>query len=259
MKFELTKWYLDCVSAEGTAAIVYAARLRWGWLALQYGALLHAPAEGPVRQLQSLRTGRFAQRAGRIDWDHPGFKTSGTWSGGGGFDPVCLYTGPRGSINWKCLTDCARARIALQGAPPLEGWGYAERLEMTLPPWRLPFDELRWGRFISLDGAARRVWIDWRGGEERRWLWTGDGPAEPGAVSETAVEGPEGPLVLSDPRMLRDATLSHSLLGPARGLGRLLPNRLGRATETKWLSRGVLQSNNTPIPGWAIHEVVKWR
>src|SRR2546423_3960326 len=53
----------------------------------------------------------------------------------------------------------ARSGISFGGR--LEGLGYAERLTMTIPPWRLPFEELRGGRFLS-DGDAL-VWINWRG------------------------------------------------------------------------------------------------
>ena len=44
-----------------------------------------------------------------------------------------------------------------------EGTGYAERLELSIRPWRLPIRELRWGRFVS-EGASM-AWIDWQGAD----------------------------------------------------------------------------------------------
>ena len=41
------------------------------------------------------------------------------------------------------------------------GLGYAERLVLTIPPWKLPIETLRWGRFLSPSDWI--VWIDWQG------------------------------------------------------------------------------------------------
>lgn len=264
MRFELKKWYLDCTAPDGSAFIGYAAALRWGWIPFHYGAVLLALPGLPPRQRQSFSAGAIEHHdspasPGLIAWRHPRLRVAGEWTGGDAHAPVQLYSSPAGGIEWRCLAANAQARVALPDGAELCGHGYAECLHLTLPPWRLPFKELRWGRFISDHGDAHRVWIDWRGGLDRRWAWSESGPLDPRSISEQRVDDAHGSLLLTQSRSLRDAPLAGSLLGGARLMGRLLPNGLGRATESKWLSRGLLQNGPAQAQGWAIHEVVKWR
>jgi hypothetical protein len=126
---------------------------------------------------------------------------------------------------------------------------------MSLPPWALPFRELRWGRF-----AARRrsvVWIDWRGGLERRWLFVDGESVEAQRIETDRIEWPAGRLDIQPGVVVREASIGRTLAGP---LARLLPRRLGQALETKWLCPAQLQIRNAalPIQGSVIHEVVRW-
>ena len=57
----------------------------------------------------------------------------------------------------------AEVSVSLRGFAPLRGTGYAERILITIPPWRLPIRELRWGRWIGEAASRSVVWIDWRG------------------------------------------------------------------------------------------------
>ena len=61
-----------------------------------------------------------------------------------------MYRESAGSIVWTCLQPGSRVNISL-GDRQLAGLGYAECLSVTLPPWRLPLSELRWGRFVSAE------------------------------------------------------------------------------------------------------------
>ena len=137
------------------------------------------------------------------------------------------------------------------------GTGYVERIDMSAPPWRLPFTELRWGRFISLDRSRSAAWIDLRGGLVKSWLWS-DGVLHDGSVSDDHVEIGGEKLMLESPQPVRRENVATTLLGHFRWAACLLPRQLRRISESKVLSAGRLGSGNTETQGWSIHEVVLW-
>jgi hypothetical protein len=140
----------------------------------------------------------------------------------------------------------------------VRGCGYAEWLTMTLPPWRIPFRRLRWGRFHGAEHSL--VWIDLRGGCSRTWVFA-DGIERPdGEVrAETVTLAAEGStLVLDRGITLRSGRLLRTGLRPLRLLVSLVP-RWRDAHESKWLTRAVLAGPRGRTEGWAVHEEVTWR
>jgi hypothetical protein len=152
---------------------------------------------------------------------------------------------------------CADVR---EGSRVIRGLGYAEHLSMTLPPWRLPVDTLRWGRFLAPEHSV--VWIDWeKESDGRTWIFV-NGTEVRGKVSEEGIffEGGRVDLPASSRLVLRRGRLSHLL----RNLPLPLRTRLGSRGlaihETKWRTRGVRECPGAPpVEGWAIHEVVRFR
>jgi hypothetical protein len=129
---------------------------------------------------------------------------------------------------------------------------------MTLKPWRLPFNELWWGRFISPSHVL--VWIDWRGSVDRTWVFANDIERRRATIGQNSVELPDDGLVLAidGGRVLRSGSLAKTALHSLRAVVALLP-RWRTAHETKWLSRGTFTDPNVTSAGWVIHEVVRWR
>ena len=175
--FRLEKWYLDCVSSDGTVFIAYAARLKWGPIGLCYGATITRAKDGRLIQRQSLSFGRLNRGRGSISWCNDGLKASGEWTGGEPIAKTVVVDEPSGRIEWQCLSANAAVDVRTDGRA-MTGTGYVEKLSMTIPPWKLPFTELRWGRFISDDRSDYVVWIDLRGGTQRNWIWVSSGEAD---------------------------------------------------------------------------------
>ena len=259
--FELSKWYLDAVGEDGEVFIGYRADLRWRRLALPYASALTAGVH-ETRTRSTARPGKEPDfLEGALAWTEPMLAVKAAWRGAANPIVRTLYEGPEGAVRWRCLLPCARAEVACDGVV-LRGLGYAEHLSMTLPPWRLPIDTLRWGRFLSPEHSV--VWIDWRKkGDDRTWIFV-DGTEVPGEVSEEDVvfEGGRVRLPQRGRLLLRDGRLSNLL----RNLPLPLPlrTRLGSRAlsihETKWRTRGFLEFAGAPAaPGWAIHEVVRFR
>lgn len=110
---------------------------------------------------------------------------------------------------------------------------------MSIAPWRLPFPELRWGRFLADQGRFHLVWVAWLGGEsEERRLWSPE--AELSGLDFEAEKGlicDSGCLEFNSLEVLRQGPLFKTLSGPLAIGACLLPGGLGRACESKWFSR----------------------
>ena len=219
--FDLRKWYLDCVDADGNAAIAYSARLRWRRLSLHY---------------RTIAVNGVEHRCSALSWRQ-------SVSMEASVPPIRrrLYDGADGFVDWSCEMPRAKARIG-----EVRGDGYAELLHMTVPPWKLPIDELRWGRFIG--GESSMVWIVWIGAMPRQWVFR-DGVELPVAGCQlpefsTGNGQPATGNVLVDRR-----------IGDAVPLLKwLLPRRIRRARERKWCGRARVGG----VEGWTIHEIVSF-
>lgn len=270
--FHLSKWYLDCVTEDGSAFIGYWARLRWGALALEYAAALLAPLGVEPRQVQSLRSPSPPSHSGATcTWECAPLQLVGRWDAEA--PPVCLdlLETPAGGIRWSLHQPRAQARIRFLGAggfgagvEEIAGRGYVEELELTILPWQLPFDVLLWGRFLA--AGHDLVWIRWERGAEpeasRRQFVLLDG-ALAGADTQVTQEGvrlPDGAdLCFGASRPLREGPLAANVFRAVPGLTALLPARFSEAYESKRLSRSILRlAEGAPAEGWSIHEVVRW-
>ena len=257
--FELTKWYLDLVTDQGTAVVAYMATCRLGTMAFSYASVLVAPPGMPA--VEDSTGGRVdpPQRVGeRLRWQSEALGFQGEWSPLGPAIQQTLLDGPEGGIHWTCHLPRSRAHARL-GERDLEGLGYVERLRLTLPPWRLPFRSLRWGRHLSLEHSL--VWIDWARGTDRRWVWLDARPEPAAELTPAGVWGlSDGQsLRLHPPAVLRDRRVLERL---GRALPEWLRARLGPLAgmrEQKWLARSEIENDGTPCDaGWAIYEEVTW-
>ena len=259
--FELSKWYFDAVGESGEVFIGYRAALRLPRLAVSYASALTAGAR-EARTRSTVRPGKEPDFfEGALAWTEPKLAVKATWRGGAQPISRTLYETPEGGVVWNCVLASAECDLAVNGNL-VRGLGYADHLSMTIPPWRLPIDTLRWGRFLSPEHSV--VWIDWeREGDERTWIFV-DGTEVQGKVREEGIlfEGGRVDLPASDRLVLRCGRLSYLLRNLS--LSPPLRTRLGARGlaihETKWRTRGVLESAGAPaVQGWAIHEVVRFR
>lgn len=258
MRFSLSKWYLDCVAESGDAVVLYWASLRWGVARLQYGAALLAPAAGTPVHRYTLRpeSEPVAVADDTLIWSSERLGARGTWTRRADSIRRNLLSDDRGSIDWHCI--CPRADAVIQiGDRTITGSGYAEHLTMTLKPWRLPLDELRWGRFLAPDDAM--VWIGWDGPSPRTWVWVNGSETRDAMITAHGVEMPGRGMALSvgGGRVLRTGRLVRTALQPLSAVAGLIP-RWRHANETKWVARGTVRSPIRVINGWVVHEVVTW-
>lgn len=255
--FQLTKWYLDCVSEDGEAVIAYWARAAWRGLAVGYAGLLQRSASGEVASSFTLRPGAEpCQEGDTIRWRCDALGLCGEWRCRVAAAGRELFRAGAGAIDWECAAPAAEVEMKLARGT-LSGLGYSERLELTIAPWKLPIRELRWGRWIG--PTSNVVWIDWRGEHPLTLILLG-GEQVHGEVLDHEVRIAEGPrLVVSDNRVLRSGDLGATVLDSIPILRSALPEAILHTHEEKWIGRGVLTgADGVTEEGWAIHEVVRF-
>lgn len=249
------KWYLDCVTPDGAGMIGYAARIGLGPLALQCSETLLWRAGEPADLNRTVLGGRLpAEMPDGIVWRSRAVDANGLWCPcGAGIPTVTLHEEAAGRIEWTCLCPAAQAIVSV-GSIHLEGLGYVERLVMTLPPAKLPFRELRWGRFIA--GGQSCIWIQWRGPIERSWCFHNGRAVDAAMPDRHELVWNGHRLRLDQGSILRAGRIAETAFHEAGLWRRLLPRAVGGIEETKWCSAGVLtDEQGREHTGWAIHEV----
>ncbi|HUA62414.1 MAG TPA: hypothetical protein VML19_26900 [Verrucomicrobiae bacterium] len=255
--FELTKWYADCVSERGDACILYSAELAFP--PIRYTSLLRLQDGRPAQNRFSLRKQASPEmRDGCIEWNSRRWKAEGQWSCSDSSIRETLFDSPDGSLEWECLAPRAGAYLRTGDEPEIRGWGYVERLRLSVAPWRLPIRELRWGRFIN--GFDALVWIDWRGPYNRQVVYHNGAAVPARSIGDTGIELSDGAVLRFEASTpLREGRLGATALAVIPHVDRLFPASILNVRERKWLSRAVLRrAGCADSTGMAIHEVVEW-
>jgi hypothetical protein len=257
--FLLDKWYLDVVTSGGEVAIVYSARLRWGAVRVGYASALEDCGPGAHHESRTLRAVEAPRHnASALTWHNRILDVEGCWQCDAPPIDRTLASTSVGEIRWSCQMLRARASIRIADRT-YDGLGYVERLRLTIPPRKLPFDALRWGRHLS--DRCSLIWIDWRGAEHQSWVWL-NGTEQPAALVTDAgvcglVDGAE--LCLEEGR---DVLNRHTIVS----LSDLLPAVVRRASaplagmrERKRVARSsIVIGSNRVDQGWTLHELVTW-
>lgn len=252
MSFSLSKWYLDVVGAGGEVCLAYAAELTAGPLRQRYASVLLAAPDSPPRSHTVLRDARVpVQHGAVVEWAVAPLKVAGCWRAGAPAIATRELLDEPGALTWHCLQPRADAEVVCSGRE-LSGTGYVEHLELTVPPWQLPIEELRWGR--AHVGEHTLVWIDWRGPRMQRHVFL-DGVRVDGEVTDTSVRVSKLTVTLTPAITLRDGDVARTALARAPALRSLLARHKLTLDEHKWLSTASVGRQT----GWAIHEVVRWR
>jgi hypothetical protein len=252
--FSLRKWYLDCVSESGEVCIAYRAELRLGAAELSAAGILRFDDRRGLRTRWTARSCPEPVGEDLLTWEAGVLDVAARFER---LDPPCsetLLDGPDGVVRWTCLHPRSKVEMRL-GGEWLRGAGYAEVLELTVPPWKLPIDQLRWGRLLTPSHGL--VWIDWEGSHPQRLVLL-DGRRVAGSLEADGLRAGEARARLRDLRVLRSGRIGELVLSVVPALEQLVPGRVLGLGETKWRSRGALRVGSSEEEGWTIHELVRW-
>jgi hypothetical protein len=253
----LTKWYVDCCDASGRTVIGYWASLSWRGLVLTWHSVTLFQSGRSVSQRSSLaRVPAPAIQAGEIAWQAPALRCAIRAEIRQPPFGARLLETEEGAVDWRCEAPVALVAVELDGRPPIRGPGYAERIVLTVLPWRLPIRELRWGRWLDHDARRSVVWIDWRGPPARTWVFV-DGAQVPGAKVTDRGVAVDGLSLSLDRRWTLEAHRPGEIVRSIPPLKAVVPASILALDGTKWCSSGRLREGGfAPLAGQAIHELV---
>ncbi len=254
--FRLSKWYMDCVAPDGTAVVAYWSRVVWGMVRFRHAALL-LRRDGAVSEAATLHAGSEPlPRPDGVVCRNDALAIQGHWQALSLPVERTLLATDQGSVAWHCLVPRAQARLELTNAITVEGLGYVERLDISLPPWHLPIEELCWGRFLSQN--SNLVWIEWRGLRPLKIVNLNGVDLDGGDIANERVAWRGGRLELEPAFVLREGTLGTTALERQPMLRFLAPRAAKEIHECKWLRPARLVGDQDRMEtGWAINEVVR--
>ena len=262
--FHLNKWFLDFTGENGAAMIFYAAKLTWHGWTVSYTSWLRYDASSGLNTKTRFRHVELPQvKDNLLTWSDSEFGVSGTWESLAKMIQTRIFDSDEGYLDWKCFQPASKVQLEINGIV-LNGSGYAEQLILTVPPWKIPMDELRWGRFGS--GESNLVWIELREKVKQQWLWLNGVKIENCIIEDDHLSMPEKELVLNlDRGVLLESdkkifSVVEKLIRYIPGFNKVIPLKFLMADEYKWLSKGQLQTaGKTLASGMAIHELVNFK
>jgi hypothetical protein len=259
-QFSLSKWYLDCVTDKGEAFVGYSASLRWKVLSLEYSGVLIRRTSGETLTRSTLQAGRHPNVKGdSVQWDCPSLKLKGVWKARQQPIGHTIFGSSDSPLNWWCLQPHAVAEISVGDIGTIRGFGYVDYLNLPAQPWKLPLDELRWGRYLSETDSI--IWMDFKGPFPETIVYHNGALCEGARVTDREIVLGENHLnlIFEETTVLREGTLASTALSGIPGINTLLPARMLNTEECKWVSRGFLRNADSILgSGWTIHEVVRW-
>lgn len=252
--FGLKKWYLDAADDKGNLYIGYWIGLQWKSTTLYgYQHLWHTPQNG----IQSKGAfGRHLQpkcENDRVSWNSD--QVRGTWTSKATDIEKVLLATDHGSIHWHCIQPKAKATISLPDVA-IQGWGYVECIDITIPIWRLPLKVLYWGRCHTQTHYL--TWIHWEGDTEQNLLWHNGQFCKDADITDAAIEGPGVSLELKPEVSIRQGNLLSTVLRPFTAITKLLPQKSLSISESKWYGTSTLETKDASEPAVVIFEKVIW-
>ena len=250
--FAFTKWYFDCLDREGRLAICYWTLLQWRRLRIAWsGVTLCAPGER-ARTRSSVVPCPGPVTAGALtQWSCRRLRCDVELSGGTG--PMASQQLASGLV-WSCVAPAANA-IVRGDDTRMHGTGYAERIELSVPPWQLGIERLRWGRWIG-DGATRSVvWIEWNDSPQQRWVFLDGTRVAAAGVSEDTVSAGAATLHLGDPTVMIDRRLG-ATVRKVPALRAVAPRWLLAGHEQRRTRTGTLRDGAAVTHGTIVDELV---
>ena len=256
--FFLEKTYMDYTDPAGNSFILYSASLHYYFLQFNYSGFIFSDENNQITKQKSIHKSHLTNGNGQLSFSNRHFGITGSWSDAGPPISSQLYKNSSGTVYWNCHHPLAICQISFQNRA-YSGLGYAETLILSIKPWRLPMDALRWGRFTA-DGVYV-VWIQWTGAYPVNKIFLNGKEFNDAVYSENKIwfNGGRTRIELYKCEIIRQVNLvSH--LSKISWLKLLLSaTRILNSVETKYKSAAdLITSEGVISSGRCIYENVKW-
>lgn len=262
-KFYIDKWFLDFTGSDGEAMIFYAAKLSWYNLKVRYTSWINYTPGSGVKVRSRFNKVHFPEKNGAaIHWHDDLFEVAGNWKSVSTPLQSRLFNSDTGYLDWYCYQPASIVQLDIKGEI-LKGKGYVERLVLTTPPWKIPMDELRWGRFHSLNHHL--VWIEIRQESNQQWIWLNGSRINKCTIEDDHISTRDKnfqleldrQVVLESGKTIYDVV--QKILKYLPGFNKIMPIWFLMADSHKWLSTGTFQNGTgLVLQSKAIHEWVNF-
>ena len=252
--FFFSKWYADVIDEQtANVTIVYMGEIEWNFLKLNFTNILQFIDKHQLISQATFSNYRAPQ------WDEDIFRINtmdrtGQWQSKRNAIVEKLYENSDGYILWECVMPHALGTIEIDEKFN-RGLGYVEKLTMTIKPWQIPIEILRWGRFLSENQTI--VWIHWEGEEHRCFIFHNDRKYIDGIINDEMIEFENYRLVLAKKYILRNGPLIKTVFDRFSWVKKVFPSGLFDMHECKWQTWSELYEKDSLIAqDWSIHENV---
>jgi hypothetical protein len=261
-KLLVSKYYMDCIDERGNLFIGYSSLVKWQKFRFNYSNFLfYDVSKSEFRADYSIKKHSFPDwMPPRLSWQNQTLKITGEWKSLQTPVEEKLFEDEKTSIVWSCLQPLSEAAVQL-GGNLIEGVGYTERLDLEINPLQLPFETLRWGRFVAKETSM--VWIEWQGEIPLKLVFLNGIKYQNVEITDELIRIPDIglELKLTESLELRKGSLLDTVFKNLQWLSHIFPLKMLNTFECKWRSNAVLTDKNeerTVKSGWAIHEIVIW-
>jgi hypothetical protein len=256
--FNLEKLYLDLIDDNGNCFVLYSAKLKAGLIRINYSGLIFSDSDGMTIEKSSLSKLDGTLINDLLIFNNPLLKVTGNWLQTEKPFSSLLYNDEiNNELTWNCHHPKALAEVTFRDKT-YKGFGYAETLTLGIKPWKLPIDELRWGRFLSDNYAI--TWINWKGSHPLNKIFcNGVEYNDPVFEPERIVFG-KGVYILTflQPAIVRKGKLA-SLFSNMPWLKVIFTSRTLNIVELKYKAKSTFTGiSGIHDTGWALYEVVTW-
>lgn len=260
VSFRLEKLYLDLIDEAGNCFIIYRAELSMFFIKIHYSRLICSDPDGQTRESYSLGKTVKPENGDIIHISNRHLKAEGSWKRTAAALPVLIYTDEKGrELLWNCHHPAALTKLRCSGIE-YSSHGYCETLSLTIKPWKLPIDELRWGRFVSDNYYI--TWVNWKGPHPLNLIYlNGAGYNDACFDNEDEVTFGGGSFNLSlGKRMVVTEGKLSGLISFAPWLKILFPGRILNVKEVKYKAFSDFAIKGEIISsGWSLYEDVLWK
>lgn len=256
--FILDKTYLDCIDDAGNCFILYQATLRFWFFKIHYTALIFSNWQNQVTEQSSFKSSTLLNNNGSINFSSKQLDINGQWQHPAHPVECLLYSNPKGVVYWDCHHPYATCSLNYHGTA-YHGLGYVETLQLSIKPWQLPIDELRWGRFLAMGISI--TWIQWTGKNPVNKIYyngieMNDAVHYPKAISFN--QG-KNELTFSNPSIIREVKFKEHL-SKIPLLKMFIKKSTLQSVETKYKSKTAFVDDGGIIQhGWSLFEVIQWK
>lgn len=256
--FKLEKLYLDSIDENGNCFIIYHAKLEFCFIRITFSELIFSDKNGIVIDKRTLKKIRKPLLNDLLIFYSHLLQIKGSWKRLEFALPLLSFKdGMKNELIWNCHHPKALTEIEYEETSH-KGFGYGETINMTIEPWNLPIEELRWGRFLSENYTI--IWVDWKGNyPQHKFFCNGTEYNDAIFEAERIVFG-SGVfcLIFKEIIIIRRGKLSKIFM-KMPWMKIFFNRRILNSTETKYKAKTTFSENGeTKSSGWSLFEIVVW-